>query len=1802
VVAGQAAIAQSGSQMTVTQSTDKAILNWQSFNIGSQAGVTFQQPSASAVALNRVLGSDPSAIYGALNANGQVFLVNPNGVLFGQGARVDVGGLVASTLNIRNEDFLAGNHRFTRDGATAGVTNQGELLGKYVALLAPEVRNEGVIATTMGTAALAAGEAVTLGITGNALIDVQVEQASIDTLVENKHLIQADAGTVVLSAQSAHTLLGQVVNSGAIEAQGLVNEGGTVRLLASSSIDHSGSITADAGANGNGGTAILLADLANPNSQTSVSGSITARGGSASGDGGFVETSGTHLKITDTARIDTSAAQGKAGTWLLDPDDFTIGTDITGATLGTLLNSNNVTIQTTGTTSTCATDAPASCGSGATGTGNGDIFVNDAVSWGSVFALTLDAWRNIEVSQAISVTGSGGLTLKYGQQAVGSGNTASYLLSAPINLASGATFQTYLGNDDVTGTSYTIVNDRATLDTVASGSNYVLGADFAAGATAFTPISSFTNVFDGLGHTIDGLTIDTAVGNNSGLFAEVGGFMMSGGEVRNLGLTNVNVTGTASWLGGIAGTNWGSIHHSYVTGNVGSAGGAGTLQTLAGLVGSNNGSIASSYSGATVTGASGDLDAVVGGLVGLNTATSGSGGSIDNSYATGAVSKASGATTGAIGGLVGSNEADGSISNSYSSGSVSASGSSNQGGLVGMNGNNDVGTGSTITNSYYNSTTSGQGAGIGNDVAATPQTVTAKTTAELTAATVLADLGLSNVIWLRDSATGYPVLRGIVYSASGAPTVVYIRLIPGSSTYGDAVNLTYGLFDAATAGNSISDASPSGTVSWTGTLPTSTSNVGIYSLTYSGSITLGNAGYSLAAGDAASWTINPRTVTLSASKTYDGTTALTGTQVTIGNTVGIQTLTYNGATVSDAHVATLSKYISAITLADGLNGGLASNYQLPTLNNANAPVTINAKALSVTAPTISAVSKTYDGLLAATGSSVTGGSVTGFFGSDTGSLNTSAITLAYNSAHVAAATTIAATGATTLNFTGTATGSGNGTTGNEVAGQATDYSFSAPTISSVAGTISAKQLTATASITAAAKTYDGLLAATGSTVSGGLSGELNGDSITLDTSGLSLAFNDAHVATASKTISASGNVALGTLTAGGSGSKDGTAGNAVAGALGDYVLAAQPTISSVAGTITPKTLTASLSNTGVTKVYDATTNAPAGFTPAYTLSGFATGDTAASLSHTGAAYNSKDVLSANTVTVSGLSITGVTGTINSVASDYAVPASLGVTASITAKALDLLSLTVAQAEVGATTATLSGTAALKTAIAAGTGTASDGTPYSGDAVQPGGTAVGTIPVPAQTAGTSVTVNVSGLILSGTEASNYTLKTPQATLTGTSVSAPIQASSLPFTIDPIYQTVAEALAAVKKGAGDRWHYSADYVKSAEKQRNDYLAGQKDLSTSAMHYAKLAIQAACPRCSFTNAAYEAWLGTPQQTAQGGGQNTGGGGQQKPVPNVVVPKVEPIKATLSGSVTYEDAVGSGPQTGGQQSGNGRQANFDGMDELLAKYKKASLAVVTMSYGEYGGDREAASKDLNSLGAELDSRKKNILVSVFGANEPSKVPESERGDFIKVLMFISDGKFKEAQDVIGSMKPRASSTEASTTVGGGSAGNGSGTTRAGGRSRIEVHPTAWTQLELKGADKDLASKIAAQITANPANAAALVKALVAANPEHAEAIKASAKVTLPSLEIEAPPAQATKVPRLNVSAATNLPAGTEVTVSFKDASGKTKTTTAKVGEDGSVKADGVFADLKLPVTANITSANPKFESENITLGGTPP
>ncbi len=151
-----------GNAVTIDQSSARLAINWQSFDIGSGESVTFNQPSSQAIALNRILGQDPSTILGKLSANGQVFLLNPNGVLFGAGAQVDVGGIVASTLSLSNDDFLAGRYTFAgRRLGLRGVVNRGTIeaaQGGYVAFIAPSVANEGVIRANGGTVALGAGE------------------------------------------------------------------------------------------------------------------------------------------------------------------------------------------------------------------------------------------------------------------------------------------------------------------------------------------------------------------------------------------------------------------------------------------------------------------------------------------------------------------------------------------------------------------------------------------------------------------------------------------------------------------------------------------------------------------------------------------------------------------------------------------------------------------------------------------------------------------------------------------------------------------------------------------------------------------------------------------------------------------------------------------------------------------------------------------------------------------------------------------------------------------------------------------------------------------------------------------------------------------------------------------------------------------------------------------------------------------------------------------------------------------------------------------------------------------------------------------------------------------------------------------------------------------------------------------------------------------------------------------------------------------------------------------------------------
>ena len=206
VSAGNASIVSGAGTTTITQSSQNVAINWQSFSIGAAEAVRFVQPNSSSVALNRVLGSDPSNILGSLSANGKVFQVNPNGILFAKGASVNVGGLVASTRGISDSDFMAGNYNFTGTG-NGTVVNQGTINadGGYVALLGASVSNEGVISARLGTVVLAAGNAFTLDMAGDGLLNVAVNQGAMNALVANGGLIQADGGQVLLTAMSAST-------------------------------------------------------------------------------------------------------------------------------------------------------------------------------------------------------------------------------------------------------------------------------------------------------------------------------------------------------------------------------------------------------------------------------------------------------------------------------------------------------------------------------------------------------------------------------------------------------------------------------------------------------------------------------------------------------------------------------------------------------------------------------------------------------------------------------------------------------------------------------------------------------------------------------------------------------------------------------------------------------------------------------------------------------------------------------------------------------------------------------------------------------------------------------------------------------------------------------------------------------------------------------------------------------------------------------------------------------------------------------------------------------------------------------------------------------------------------------------------------------------------------------------------------------------------------------------------------------------------------------------------------------------
>ena len=400
VVSGDVTINTDPKQMIINQATNKAIINWISFSIDREELVRFNQPSISSVILNRVTGQDPSIILGQLIANGKIFLINPNGIVFGKSAIVDVAGLVATTLNITDTDFLSSNYKFTQlsNMDLRQIINKGQIKvsdNGFVVLAAPSVSNEGFIYAKVGTVALASGTQFKFDFTGNGMLTYSVEapvgkkvlnleNKAVNIGVSNTGTIKADGGTVLLTGDALQQVFSSIVNNeGIIEAKSLKLKGGKVILEGGRSsvvensgvidvsaekegkkgnisiigeiVKNSGIIRADGNENADAGNIYIYSDKLTQLDESSV---IQAVGRKDNSDGGFIEISSSE-EVKLGGQIYVYSEKGKAGILLIDPEDLIIDSDYYSAGGDYLFEAtNSITVNPDVTISTRNTGLP----------------------------------------------------------------------------------------------------------------------------------------------------------------------------------------------------------------------------------------------------------------------------------------------------------------------------------------------------------------------------------------------------------------------------------------------------------------------------------------------------------------------------------------------------------------------------------------------------------------------------------------------------------------------------------------------------------------------------------------------------------------------------------------------------------------------------------------------------------------------------------------------------------------------------------------------------------------------------------------------------------------------------------------------------------------------------------------------------------------------------------------------------------------------------------------------------------------------------------------------------------------------------------------------------------------------------------------------------------------------------------------------------------------------------------------------------------------------------------------------------
>lgn len=523
VVGGDATIVEtSATRLDINQSSDKAIINWHDFSIAQGEHTNFNQPGADSIALNRVTGGDPSAILGQLSANGIVMLLNPNGVLFGASAQIDVAGILATTADIADSDFMAGALNFNTPGnADATVINRGNISvadGGMVALVAPGVENSGVISARLGRVSLASGNRFTVDFYGDSLIEIAVDDSvAASALGEGKALIEqngsiaADGGVVMLTAAAAKSLVDNAINmDGIIQAQTAVEQNGEIVLLGG---DGAVSMTGDIDVSGGAGF-------------VEVSGADVSLGGSVDLSGGG------HLVIDPpTFDVDAAAAATIVGALaggsvdVEAEDTITVNADIDSSAQG---NANTLNFKDENANNDLQIDLNAEITLGASQTLTGD-------------GTTVNVANTSLIQNGVDVAASGGtVNVAAGQYDL----TKTVTLDHHVNLI-GAGSGTNLGSDTILN----LINNQNAIVEVTSGGTSV-GDQLVIGDLRITETgatsSSGIKISNGDHVTIDNVTIDGVRGN---------GVLIGDGGLTPNAITDINIKDSA-----FIGTAWGGVN------------------------------------------------------------------------------------------------------------------------------------------------------------------------------------------------------------------------------------------------------------------------------------------------------------------------------------------------------------------------------------------------------------------------------------------------------------------------------------------------------------------------------------------------------------------------------------------------------------------------------------------------------------------------------------------------------------------------------------------------------------------------------------------------------------------------------------------------------------------------------------------------------------------------------------------------------------------------------------------------------------------------------------------------------------------------------------------------------------------------------------------------------------------------------------------------------------------------------------------------------------------------------------------